>query len=92
MLINRRAFSFFCLYPLAGTWQRVPWMLEKRCFYTASVIIGQLYDLGGLDEQGNELRSAERFDPVAGTPQALALRIRTHSYRSPCFAAVGHRC
>ena len=39
-------------------------MNEKRCYVSSTELGGQLYAIGGSDDEGR-LKSAERYDPIA---------------------------
>ncbi|CAE8615186.1 unnamed protein product [Polarella glacialis] len=72
--------------PRAG-WQRAPSMPTKRYDLAAAVLDGQLYALGGHDDDfygGNALDTVERFDPRAGWQRAPSMPTK----RSGLAAAV----
>ena len=51
----------------SGNWRRMPDMSQKRAFLTTAVVDCNIYAIGGLQKNGEDvwlLRSAEVYDPV----------------------------
>lgn len=57
--------------PLSGTWEALPPLGRERCAAAAVAVAGQVCVLGGCDEDGTALDSAERYDEEAGAWEPL---------------------
>merc|ERR1711920_381816 len=53
------------------SWHMLPPMHTPRTEYAAATLAGQLYIVGGRDEEGAYIESVERFDPGTYAWQAV---------------------